>query len=112
MAFRAHQAAESPACRGHQHRETGAKKQAVENMLERAEAHSQDDGLPDECTGHDGRSDDQSLEDGVVGQRPKLSEGGHLADHQCERTRRLGGQKGPLKQTIRCKCWDTNLTVS
>lgn len=40
-------------------------------MLEHADAHSQDDSLPDEGASHDGRSDNQPLEDGVEGEPPE-----------------------------------------
>src|SRR5450755_1492157 len=74
----------SPACRTPQHRETGTQQQTVENMLEHADAHLQNDSLPHEGTSHHGRTDDHSLQDGTVRQRPELPEGCHLADHQCE----------------------------
>jgi hypothetical protein len=62
-------------------------------MLEHADAHSQNDSLPHEGPSHHRCADDQSLQDGTVGQRAELPEGGHLADHQCERAGRFVAEK-------------------
>jgi hypothetical protein len=65
-------------------------------MVEQVHAHALDHELAAEQTDHHREADDQALHDRRQRQRAELTKGRGLADEDCERTCRFGGQERTL----------------